>query len=50
MRDDVERYTVGLNFRPVERAVVTFEYPSLREPSGFEVDNDRLVISFATSF
>lgn len=50
MRDDVERYTIGLNFRPVEKTVVKFEYQFLTEPSGFSVDNDRIVLSFATTF
>jgi hypothetical protein len=50
MRDDVERYTIGLNFRPVEKTVVKLEYQFLREPGGFEVDNDRIVVSCAVSF
>ena len=50
MRDDVERYTVGFNFRPVEKTVVKIEYQFLLEPGGFEVDNDRIVLSCAVSF
>ncbi len=50
MRDDVERYTIGFNFRPVEKTVVKIEYQFLREPGGFERDNDRLVLSCAVSF
>lgn len=50
MRDDVERYTIGLNFRPVEKTVIKIEYQLLLEPGGFGVDNDRFVVSFAASF
>jgi hypothetical protein len=50
LRDDVERYTVGLNFRPIEKTVLKIEYQFLLEPGGFGADNDRFVVSFATSF
>ncbi len=49
-RDDTWRYTVGLNFRPIEKTVIKIEYQFWLEPSGIsDADNDRFVISFATS-
>lgn len=50
MRDDLRRTTIGVNFRPVERSVIKLEYQFLREARGIDVDNDRIVLSFATSF
>lgn len=50
-RDDLSRFTLGLNFRPVERTVVKVEYQFLEEPGGVaSADNDRFVVSFATYF
>jgi hypothetical protein len=50
-RDDRRRYTIGFNFRPVERSVFKIEYQFIDEPDGIEdVDNDRFVVSFATYF
>lgn len=50
-RDDIMRYTVGLNFRPIEKSVLKIEYQFWTETSGIEdADNDRFVISFATYF
>lgn len=50
-RDDVQRFTFGLNFRPIEKTVVKIEYQWFAEPSGIDdADNDRIVLSFATAF
>ena len=50
-RDDRRRLTVGFNFRPVERTVIKLEYQIFFEPSSIpDVDNNRLVASFATYF
>jgi hypothetical protein len=50
-RDDRTRLTVGLNFRPVEKTVFKFEYQWFFEPAGIpDLDNNRLVVSFATYF
>ena len=50
-RDDRQRLTLGLNFRPVEGTVIKFEYQWFFEPSGIsDVDNNRFVASFATYF
>ncbi len=50
-RDDTWRYTIGLNFRPIEKTVITVEYQFWDEVSGIpSAENDRFVISFATSF
>lgn len=50
LRDDLRRTTIGINYRPVERSVIKLEYQFLREARGIDVDNDRIVLSFATSF
>lgn len=50
-RDDVEHFTVGVNFRPIKKTVIKLEYQFLVEPNGVEdADNDKLVISIATYF
>ncbi|MSR75294.1 MAG: hypothetical protein EXS14_07485 [Planctomycetes bacterium] len=50
-RDDRRRLTLGLNFRPTPQSVVKFEYQWFLEPAGIpDVDNDRVVASFATYF
>ncbi|HGY90426.1 MAG TPA: hypothetical protein ENK43_04575 [Planctomycetes bacterium] len=50
-RDDLQRLTFGLNFRPIEKTVMRIEYQIFFEEDGIpDADNDRLVISFATYF
>lgn len=50
-RDDRRRFTLGFNFRPIEKTVFKVEYQWFFEPSGIEdVDNNRFVASFATYF
>ncbi|MCA9322856.1 MAG: hypothetical protein KDB53_19100, partial [Planctomycetes bacterium] len=50
-RDDLQRLAVGLNFRPIEKTVIRFEYQFFFEDGGIaDADNDRFVISFATYF
>ncbi|MCA9298632.1 MAG: hypothetical protein KDA28_06175, partial [Phycisphaerales bacterium] len=50
-RDDPWRYTIGLNFRPVEKTVLKFEYQFWVESGGIDdADNDRFVCSLATYF
>ncbi len=50
-RDDPWRYTVGFNFRPIEKTVIKIEYQFWVETSGIDdADNDRFVVSFATYF
>ena len=44
-------FTLGFNFRPIHRTVFKIEYQWFLEPSSLdEVDNNRFVASFATSF
>ncbi len=50
-RDDLQRLTLGLAFRPIEKTVMRVEYQIFFEEDGIrDADNDRLVISFATYF
>jgi len=50
-RDDAQRFTLGLNFRPIEKTVFKIEYQWWFEADGIaDADNDRFVMSFATFF
>ncbi len=50
-RDDLIRYTIGINFRPIEKTVIKLEYQFFDEKSGVDdADNNRFVISFASFF
>ena len=49
-RDDRNRYTLGLNFRPIEKTVFKIEYQFIDEDGFEDARNNRLVISFATYF
>lgn len=50
-RDDLQRLTFGINFRPVEKTVFKLEYQWFPERDGIDdVANDRLVFSVASYF
>lgn len=50
-RDDRSRWSFGLSFRPVVQSVFKVEYQWFPEPASLpDVDNDRIVASFATYF
>ncbi len=50
-RDDAQRFTVGMNFRPIEKTVFKIEYQWWFEADGIaDANNDRFVMSFATFF
>ncbi len=50
-RDDRSRWSFGLSFRPVAQSVFKVEYQWFPEPGPLpDVDNDRIVASFATYF
>lgn len=50
-RDDRSRWSFGLSFRPVVQSVFKLEYQWFPEPASLpDVDNDRIVASFATYF
>lgn len=50
-RDDAQRLTAGINFRPIEKTVLKLEYQWWFEADGIaDANNDRFVMSFATFF